>query len=112
MHLQTTRAHNLAVLSSRLRARPGGHGMGQSDLRGSRLPEDEIRGMHAAFIVQTHDLKRPRPVKVQFEGDEKKLFAYWPQAFRWTCCGMGAEHRYGCDHNGRGSRPCSCDFCR
>ena len=41
-------------------------------------------------------------------------------AFRWTCCGLGAdEGLYGCDHYGRkksdgsffSSKPCGCDFC-
>ncbi|KAF9475460.1 hypothetical protein BDN70DRAFT_814041 [Pholiota conissans] len=48
----------------------------------------------------------------EFKGDEKKLYKYWPQAFRWTCCGMDASMKWGCDHHGAGKKPCSCDFCR
>ncbi|KAF8162110.1 hypothetical protein BJ912DRAFT_1006650 [Pholiota molesta] len=48
----------------------------------------------------------------EFGGDEQKLFKYWPQAFRWTCCGTDADMNWGCDHHGSGSKPCSCDFCR
>ena len=50
----------------------------------------------------------------EFRGDEEKLHEYWPQAFRWTCCGVLAqgEMGMGCDHHGRGKRACSCDFCQ
>jgi len=48
----------------------------------------------------------------EFKGDPRKLYRHWPQAFRWTCCGIDAGMKYGCDHHGEGSKPCSCDFCR
>jgi hypothetical protein len=48
----------------------------------------------------------------EFKGDPRKLYRDWPQAFRWTCCGMDAGMKFGCDHHGEGSKPCSCDFCR
>ena len=55
-------------------------------------------------------------LRLQFEneygGDEAKFYKYWPQGFRWTCCGTDAGMAYGCDHHGTGSRPCTCDFCR
>jgi hypothetical protein len=47
-----------------------------------------------------------------FNSNEAKLYEYWPQAFRWTCCGTEGDQRFGCDHHGSGSTPCSCDFCK
>ena len=60
------------------------------------------------------EIHRPLLTKTQSEmgGDEKKLYKEWPQAFRWTCCGTSADMKYGCDHHGTGSRPCTCDFCK
>ena len=59
---------------------------------------------------ESEDLKR------KFEGeygsDQLKLFKHWPQGFRWTCCGTDAGMKFGCDHHGSGSVPCTCDFCR
>jgi len=51
-------------------------------------------------------------MQTEMDGDEKKLFEYWPQAFRWTCCGVSAEMTWGCDHHGSGRKPCTCDFCK
>ena len=55
-------------------------------------------------------------LKAKFEGemggDEKRLYEYWPQAFRWTCCGTSADMKWGCDHHGGGKKPCTCDFCQ
>jgi len=48
----------------------------------------------------------------EFGGDEEKLHDYWPRAFRWTCCGTRDEQQFGCDHHGRGPKPCTCDFCQ
>ena len=47
----------------------------------------------------------------QYAGDEEAFYEYWSQGFRWTCCGTSGDQSYGCDHHGRGTRPCSCDFC-
>ncbi|KAK1231059.1 hypothetical protein PQX77_005835 [Marasmius sp. AFHP31] len=59
---------------------------------------------------ESDDLKRK--FLDEFGGDHKKFFKYWPQGFRWTCCGMGGDQQFGCDHHGRGKKPCTCDFCR
>ncbi|KZT67272.1 hypothetical protein DAEQUDRAFT_746213 [Daedalea quercina L-15889] len=58
-------------------------------------PDDGTRmGWGHTCIEEAEDLKR------KFE------------AFRWTCCGTGADMNFGCDHHGSGSKPCTCDFCR
>jgi hypothetical protein len=48
----------------------------------------------------------------EFGGSAERLYLYWPQAFRWTCCGADGSVEYGCDHHGTGPRPCTCDFCK
>ncbi|KAH8656404.1 hypothetical protein BGZ61DRAFT_372375 [Ilyonectria robusta] len=48
----------------------------------------------------------------EFNSNEEKMYEYWPQGFRWTCCGTEGDQRFGCDHHGNGSTPCSCDFCK
>ncbi|KAH8743775.1 hypothetical protein F5883DRAFT_33019 [Diaporthe sp. PMI_573] len=48
----------------------------------------------------------------EFNSNEEKMYEYWPQGFRWTCCGTEGDQRFGCDHHGNGSMPCSCDFCK
>ncbi|KAK0484892.1 hypothetical protein IW261DRAFT_865427 [Armillaria novae-zelandiae] len=45
-------------------------------------------------------------------GDQRKFYKYWPQGFRWTCCGMDGSMTFGCDHHGTGPSPCTCDFCK
>jgi len=61
-------------------------------------------------MEESADLKRK--FEDRYGGDQVKLYKYWPQAFRWTCCGTDADLKYGCDHHGSGSVPCTCDFCR
>ncbi|KAI0314127.1 hypothetical protein OF83DRAFT_1138190 [Amylostereum chailletii] len=70
----------------------------------------EGTGWGRCFLDEADDLKRKFEGK--FGGSEEKFFAYWPQGFRWTCCGMGGDMRWGCDHHGTGKKPCTCDFCR
>ena len=48
----------------------------------------------------------------EYDSNEEKMYDYWPQGFRWTCCGTEGDQRFGCDHHGNGSTPCSCDFCK
>jgi len=60
-------------------------------------------------IEEAENMKRK--FKVDFKGKKRLLFKYWPQAFRWTCCGTDGLMNEGCDHHGSGSRPCTCDFC-
>ena len=72
--------------------------------------EKEGTGWGNCFKEESDDLRRK--FEVEFGGDESKLFEYWPQGFRWTCCGMDGSMDYGCDHHGTGSKPCTCDFCR
>lgn len=48
----------------------------------------------------------------EFGGSEERLYEYWPQGFRWTCCGTEGDQDFGCDHHGKDSKPCSCDFCK
>lgn len=53
-----------------------------------------------------------RMFKVKYNGDEASFHKYWPQGFRWTCCGTNVGIDWRCDHHGTGSKPCTCDFCR
>ncbi len=53
-----------------------------------------------------------RKFETEFAGSEERLHDYWPQGFRWTCCGTQGNQDFGCDHHGKGSTPCSCDFCK
>lgn len=79
------------------------------------------------LLEESDDMKRR--FETEMGGDEEKLYAEWPQAFRWTCCGAirqgfgtpmsdlvssgtDAEMSWGCDHHGTGSTPCTCDYCR
>ncbi|KAH6890921.1 hypothetical protein BKA70DRAFT_1408699, partial [Coprinopsis sp. MPI-PUGE-AT-0042] len=62
------------------------------------------------FIEEVEDHKKTFHEK--YNGDLKRFFNYWPQGFRWTCCGMGGDQNFGCDHHGAGAKPCTCDFCR
>jgi hypothetical protein len=72
--------------------------------------EGDKMGWGNTLLEESADLKAK--FEGEFQGDLKKLYRYWPQAFRWTCCGMDAAMKFGCDHHGEGSKPCSCDFCR
>ena len=53
-----------------------------------------------------------RTFEVDCRGRKSLFFKRWPEAFRWTCCGMSGSMNFGCDHHGTGSKPCTCDFCR
>jgi hypothetical protein len=70
----------------------------------------EATGWGHCCKEESDDLRRK--FEVEFGGDEEKFHEYWPQGFRWTCCGTDAGMEYGCDHHGSGSKPCTCDFCR
>ena len=72
-------------------------------------PQEEL-GWGGCFADESDDLKRK--FEGQFGGDEARFYKHWPQGFRWTCCGTDAGMKWGCDHHGTGSKPCSCDFCR
>ena len=70
----------------------------------------EKMGWGNCIIEDCGDLKRK--FEDEFGGDEKRMYDYWPQGFRWTCCGLEGDSRFGCDHHGAGTKPCSCDFCQ
>ena len=70
--------------------------------------EEDI-GFGACFLDECDDLKKT--FETEFQGNLAKFYEYRPHAFRWTCCGMSGSMKYGCDHHGTGSKPCSCDFC-
>jgi hypothetical protein len=71
---------------------------------------DEEMGWGNVILEESADMKAK--FEGEFQGDPKKLYRHWPQAFRWTCCGIDADIKFGCDHHGTGSKPCTCDFCR
>ncbi|KAL0488771.1 zmynd10 [Acrasis kona] len=66
-------------------------------------------GWGNVIIKEADDLREK--FEKQFKGDEEKFYKYRPEAFRWTCCGTSGCCKFGCDHHGLGSKPCSCDFC-
>lgn len=68
------------------------------------------KGWGNVVIEESDDMRTK--FEEEFKGDEAKLYEYWPQAFRWTCCGTDAGMDWGCDHHGSGSRACTCDYCR
>ncbi|KIM38938.1 hypothetical protein M413DRAFT_447589 [Hebeloma cylindrosporum] len=72
-------------------------------------PEEDL-GWGGCFADESDDLKHK--FEVEFGGDEARFYKHWPQGFRWTCCGTDAGMKWGCDHHGTGSKPCTCDFCR
>ncbi|KAH9906739.1 hypothetical protein F4778DRAFT_800717 [Xylariomycetidae sp. FL2044] len=58
---------------------------------------------------ESADLKRK--YEDEFKSNDAQMYEYWPQGYRWTCCGMGGDQPWGCDHHGTGPQPCQCDFC-
>ena len=67
-------------------------------------------GWGNCFIEESAELKAKFESK--YKSDEAKFYGYWPQGFRWTCCGGAGDNNQGCDHHGSGSTPCTCDFCQ
>ncbi|KAI1372907.1 hypothetical protein F4677DRAFT_431160 [Hypoxylon crocopeplum] len=52
-----------------------------------------------------------RKYEEEFKSDDARMYRYWPQGYRWTCCGTDGGQRFGCDHHGTGPEPCCCGFC-
>ncbi|PPQ70359.1 hypothetical protein CVT26_013793 [Gymnopilus dilepis] len=72
--------------------------------------EEEGTGWGHCTVEEADDLRRS--FETEYKGDEAKFFKYWPQGFRWTCCGTDGDMTFGCDHHGTGSKPCTCDYCK
>lgn len=74
-------------------------------------------GWAAVLKEEADDLKRL--FKEKYNSNEEAFFKYWPQGFRWTCCGLAGDilclrdgvMECGCDYHGTGSMPCQFDFC-
>lgn len=45
-------------------------------------------GWGSGIKCESEDMKK---YEDEFSGGDSKLFNYWPQAYRWTCCGMDAS---------------------
>ena len=73
------------------------------------LAKEEL-GWGGCLAEESDDLKQK--FKTEYSGDKAWFYKYWPQGFRWTCCSTDAGMKWGCDHHGMGSKPCTCDFCR
>jgi hypothetical protein len=58
---------------------------------------------------EKYDLKKK--FEEALNGNEALFASIQPKAFRWTCCGDSLASEHPCDHHGRGSTACSCDFC-
>ena len=54
--------------------------------------------------------KLQKKFREEFNSNEEKFYDYWPQGFRWTCCGATGDVDF-CDHHGSGSTKCRCDYC-
>ena len=91
------------------KCRDGTKHEGQLELITWVCEEDQI-GFGACWLEECDNLKNK--FETEFEGNLARFYEYRPHAFRWTCCGTSGSMRYGCDHHGTGSKPCSCDFCR
>jgi len=87
----------------------GGRHEGRLELITWSLPDSDV-GWGNCFKEESDDLKRQ--FEIEYGGDEEKFYGWWPQGFRWTCCGNEGDNTFGCDHHGTGKKPCSCDFCR
>ena len=92
---------------------------------GDELGED--LGWGACIIEEIQDLKNRfevssymqitqhwKPIDFLFLQNEVNFdFAtfheYWPQGFRWTCCGLPGDYKWDCGHHFDG---CRCDSCR
>lgn len=70
----------------------------------------DATGWGCCLIDECEGLKKLYETK--YGSDDAKFYKYWPQGFRWTCCGTDGSMSYGCDHHGTGPKPCTCDFCR
>ncbi|PNW79834.1 hypothetical protein CHLRE_08g368550v5 [Chlamydomonas reinhardtii] len=74
-----------------------------------KTDDGEKMGWGAVVIEEAEDHKRS--FYNEYGGDQERFFEWWPQGFRWTCCGCTGDMPWGCDHHGTGSKPCKCDFC-
>lgn len=50
-------------------------------------------GWGNCVVSESADLKRR--YEEQFKSDDVQMYGYWPQAFRWTCCGLSGDQRMG-----------------
>ena len=82
---------------------------GRLELITWECPQEQTGWGHC-LLAEADDLRRT--FETRYNSDEERFFGYWPQGFRWTCCGLEGDITYGCDHHGTGSRPCTCDYCR
>ncbi|KAI1767324.1 hypothetical protein GGR53DRAFT_463425 [Hypoxylon sp. FL1150] len=98
-----------------MRGRDGTHHFGELELItwGGREPvSNEEIGWGNCVASESAALKKQ--YEEQFESDDARMYRYWPQGFRWTCCGNDGDQRLGvrqCDHHDTGPDPCQCDFC-
>jgi hypothetical protein len=72
--------------------------------------DGERMGWGNCLATESDELKEK--FEKEFDSNEEKMYDYWPQGFRWTCCGTVGDQLFGCDHHGAGSTPCTCDFCK
>jgi len=91
------------------KCKDGGQHDGKLELITWPSPREGL-GWGGCFAEESDDLKRK--FEVEYGGDEARFYKHCPQGFRWTCCGTNASIKYGCDHHGMGSKPCTCDYCR
>lgn len=67
------------------------------------------------FWGNSSDLDDAKELKTKYEEEfhyNQEAFANFnSNSFRWTCCGATLDNSIPCDHHGRGSSRCTCDFC-
>lgn len=63
------------------------------------------------LIVWNFDKEVKAKFENEFHRNQEALANYRSDCFRWTCCGASLDSSNPCDHHGRGSQCCSCDFC-
>jgi hypothetical protein len=78
----------------------GGKHDGLLELKTWNAIEDNTElGWGGVLIQEAEDHKKNFITK--YNSDEEKFYEYWPQGFRWTCCGMNGDVD-NCDHHGTG----------
>ncbi|KAI1394768.1 hypothetical protein F4819DRAFT_501571 [Hypoxylon fuscum] len=45
--------------------------------------------------VASESAELKRKYEEQFKSDDTRMYRYWPQGFRWTCCGLAGDQRAG-----------------
>jgi len=93
----------------------GNHHYGECELIHWNFKDEDGEELGWGAVLKEESAEHEEKFVRKFGGSRRKFINYWPNAFRWTCCGMQVGNgTIGCDHHGDPAAPfpCSCDFCR